>query len=182
MFKKIAIAAVIAASASLANAADYVSIDVDHVKSLQGYGESQAQYVRAGKEIAGIQYGLQSRTSVADSGGMYNSLELTAGKNFKAFTPFVGVGHDNGANGAKGQAYTYGLVGATAGTQVGPGFALVGAKTRMFSDETKRTKQTVLFGTYSYPVTKTVAVNLNLSKSYQSIKEDAYGLGLSFNF
>lgn len=182
MFKKITIAGLIAMSASLASAADYVSIDVDHVKSLQGYGNSQAQYIRAGKEIAGIQFGLQSRTSVANSGGMFNSLELTGGKTFGAFSPFTGIGHDNGANGAKGQAYTYGLVGVTTGKPIGPGFALVGAKTRTFSDEAKRTKQTVVFGTYSIPLTKTVAVNLNASKSYQDIRENAYGVGLSFNF
>ena len=36
-------------------AADYASIDVDHVKSNSGYASSQAQYVRLGKEVAGLQ-------------------------------------------------------------------------------------------------------------------------------
>ena len=44
------------------------------------------------------------------------------------------------------------------------------------------THQTVAFGTYSYPVAKGVAVNLNLSKSYQDIKENTYGLGVGFSF
>ena len=165
-----------------ATAADYVSIDVDHVQSKQGYQDSTVQYVRAGKMIGGIQAGLQSRTAVSAAGGMYNSLELTAGKAMGAITPFVGWGHDNGANGAKGGAYNYGLVGATTGLQAGPGFALVGVKTRVASTEASMTNQTVAFGTYSIPVAKGVAVNLNVSKSYQDIKENAYGLGVGFSF
>lgn len=163
-------------------AADYVSVDVDMVKDMAGGGQSTAQYVRAGKEIAGIQYGLQSRTAVAHTGGMLNSLELTAGKNLGAFTPFIGVGFDNGFNGARGADYQYGLVGATAGTKVGPGFALAGVKTRVGTTAATETKQTVVFGTYSIPVVKNVALNINASKSYQDIQENAYGLGLGFSF
>lgn len=180
MIKKIAIAT-FALAAGIASAADFVSVDVDHVKASNG-AASQAQYVRAGKEIGGIQYGLQSRTSVANEGGMFNSLELTAGKAIGGLTPFVGVGHDNGLNGAVKAGYTYGLVGATAGAQVGPGFALLGVKTRALSTEEVRTKQTVAFTTYSVPLTKTVAANINLSKSYQDIKEDAWGFGLTVKF
>ena len=163
-------------------AADYVSVDVDHVQSKQGYQDSTVQYIRAGKEINGIQAGLQSRTAVSASGGMYNSLELTAGKNIGAITPYVGWGHDNGANGAKGAAYNYGLVGVKTGFQAGPGFALVGVKTRVGSTEANMTNQTVAFGTYSIPVASKVSLNINASKSYQDIKENAWGLGLGFAF
>jgi len=163
-------------------AADYVSVDVDHVKSNQGYANSTVQYVRAGKEIGGIQAGLQSRTAVSGSGGMYNSLELTAGKAIGAITPFVGWGHDNGANGAKGTGYNYGLVGATTGFKAGPGFALIGVKTRVGSTEESMTNQTLAFGTYSIPVANKVSLNINASKSYQDIKENAWGLGLGFAF
>ena len=166
-------------------AADYVSVDVDQVRGLRGAGDSTAQYVRAGKGFGNYQVGLQSRTATLENGGMLNSLEVTAANNKvngAGITPFVGVGHDNGFNGAQGAAYTYGLVGATAGRPVGPGFALVGVKTRVGSDERVRTEQTVAFATYSIPVAKGVALNLNASKSYQSIKENAYGLGLGFSF
>ena len=166
-------------------AADYVSVDVDTVKGVSGGGDSTAQYVRAGKGFGAYQLGLQSRTAVVDGGGLLNSLEVTAANNkvgFAGVTPFVGVGYDNGFNGVKGAAYTYGLVGATTGFKAGPGFALLGAKTRVGSDEATRTKQTVAFATYSIPVAKGVAVNLNASKSYQDIKENAYGLGLGFSF
>jgi uncharacterized protein (DUF2141 family) len=179
--KKTAIATLVALSAA-AYAADYVTVDIDHVKSKQGYADSTAQYVRAGKEVGGIQLGLQSRTSVSSNGGMYNSLETTAGKSIGGFTPFVGVGFDNGANGAKNSDYRYSLIGATTGLPVGPGYALVGAKTRVSSTEANMTHQTVAFGTYSVPVAKGVAVNFNLSKSYQDIKENAYGLGVGFSF
>lgn len=171
--------------ASSAFAADYVSVDVDNVIGRQGQSNSQAQYVRAGKGFGNYQLGLQSRTATVDGGGMLNSLEATVANTkvgFAGVTPFVGVGHDNGFNGARGAAYTYGLVGATTGFKVGPGFALLGVKTRVGSDEATRTKQTVGFATYSVPVAKNLAVNLNASRSGQDIKEKAYGLGLTVSF
>ena len=180
MKKLLAIAALAVSFGAMS--AEYVSVDVDHVKSNQGYANSTVQYVRAGKEIGGIQAGLQSRTAVSGSGGLYNSLELTAGKAVGSITPFVGWGHDNGANGAKGAAYNYGLVGATTGFQAGPGFALVGVKTRVGSTEAAMTNQTLVFGTYSIPVANKVSLNFNASKSYQDIKENAYGLGLGIAF
>ena len=170
------------ATLGTAFAADYVSVDVDHIRSGQGYANSTAQYVRAGKEVAGLQLGVQSRTSVASSGGMYNSLETTVGKSIYGFTPFVGMGFDNGLNGAKNGDFRYTLAGVTTGVPVAGGYALGGIKTRLTSSEANMTHQTVAFGTYSYPVAKGVAVNLNVSKSYQDIKENAYGLGIGFNF
>jgi hypothetical protein len=70
----------------------------------------------------------------------------------------------------------------TTGTPVLGGYGLVGLKTRLTSSEANMTHQTVAFGTYSYPVLKGVAVNLNLSKSYQDIKENTWGLGVGFAF
>jgi len=95
--------------------------------------------------------------------------------------PFVGVGHDNGFNGGSGKYYQYGLVGATTGTKVGPGYALVGVKTRVNWDDANP-KQTVGFTTYMVPITKSVSLNLNASKSWQDVKENAVGLGLGFTF
>ena len=163
-------------------AADYVSVDVDHVQSKQGYADSTVQYVRAGKEVAGLQLGLQNRTSVSSAGGTYHSLETTVGKSIAGFTPFIGMGFDNGLNGAKNGDFRYTLAGVTTGTGIGPGYLLGGIKSRLNSTEATMTHQTVAFGTYSVPVTKGVAVNLNVSKSYQDIKENAWGLGLGFSF
>ena len=166
-------------------AADYVSIDVDNVQGRKGASDSTAQYVRAGKGFGNYQLGLQSRTATVEGGGLLNSFEATVANNkVSAFgvTPFVGVGYDNGFNGANGASYRYGLVGATYGLKAGPGYLLTGVKTRVGSSEDTRTKQTVTFATYSVPVTKSVAVNLNASRSSQDIKESAVGLGLAFNF
>ena len=51
------------AVSSSAFAVSYVSVDVDNVLGRNGSGDSTAQYIRAGKEIGGIQYGLQSRNA-----------------------------------------------------------------------------------------------------------------------
>ena len=165
-------------------AADFVSVDIDNVQGRHGAADSNAQYVRAGKTVGDYQFGLQSRTARFDDGLVVNSLETTVANskiNLAGITPFVGVGHDNGFN--RGQSFNYGLVGATYGVKAGPGFLLTGVKTRVGSTEDNgRTKQTVGFATYSYPVAKNTAVNFNVSRSGQDIKEQAVGLGLSVNF
>ena len=165
-------------------AADFVSVDVDNVQGRKGATDSTAQYVRAGKAIGDYQIGLQSRTARFDDGLVVNSLETTVANtklNVLGVTPFIGAGHDNGFN--RGQSFNYGLVGATYGRPVGPGFAFVGIKTRVGSTEdAARTKQTVGFATYSIPVAKNTSVNFNASRSGQDIKEKAFGLGVSVGF
>jgi len=179
--KKIVLTSLIALSLG-ASAADFVSVDVDHVRDATTKQISTAEYVRAGKEIAGLQFGLQERTGIYHNGaGTFTSLETTVGKSIGPVTPYVGYGYDNGVSGKPASKYDYGLVGANVGVKAGPGFALAGIKTRVNWNDANP-KQTVAFGTYSVPVTKGVAVNLNLSKSYQTITENAYGLGVSFNF
>ena len=159
-------------------AADYVSVAVDNVQGLKGGQDSTAQYVRFGKGFGDYQFNVQSRTAKFKDNTTGQSLEATvANKNVSAFgiTPFVGTGHDI-------TGYNYGLVGATAGAQVGPGYLLGGAKQRVGSTETAMTHQRVLFASYSVPVAKNVSVDLNGSKSYQTIKEAAWGLGVTFGF
>ena len=176
---------VLQSATTSAFAVDYVSVDVDNVLGRDGAGDSTAQYIRAGKEIGGIQYGLQGRTAtMKDNSGILSSVEVTAANNklnVAGVTPFVGVGHDFGGS-TLGSDYTYGLVGATAGAKIGPGFALAGVKTRVGSDEATRTKQTVTFASYSIPVAKNVAVNVGMSHSAQDIKEHGFSAGLTFGF
>ena len=180
--KKIAIATLMALTAVVSIAADYVSYDVDRVKDTTNKSISNAEYIRAGKEVAGLQLGLQGRTGIYQNGaGTFSSVETTVGKNIGAFTPYIGYGYDNGVSGKPASKYDYGLVGVTTGKAIGPGFALVGVKTRV-NWEDKNPKQTVAWATYSIPVTKGVAINLNASKSYQTITENAYGLGIGFSF
>lgn len=177
--KKTLIATILSLSAVSSFAASYVSVDVDNVSGRSGGADSTAQYLRAGKEIGGFQWNIQDRTARFTNGTVINSMELTAGKSLGLIEPFVGMGYDNGGRTAK--EFSYGLVGATAGAQVGPGFMLVGAKTRLVESKGDP-KQTVVFGTYSVPVTKKVALNLNVSQSNQTIKENAAGLGVKVNF
>ena len=179
--KKIVLTSLIALSLGT-SAADFVSVDVDHVRDATTKQISTAEYVRAGKEIAGLQLGLQSRTGIYHNGaGTFSSLETTVGKAIGPVTPYVGYGYDNGVSGKPASRYDYGLVGANFGVKAGPGFALAGVKTRV-NWTASNPKQTVAWGTYAIPVAKNVSIDLNVSKSYQTITENAYGLGVSFNF
>ena len=181
--KKIAIA-MLAALSFGAFAADYLEVAVDQVNGRKGGSDSTAQYVRAGKAFGDYQVGVQQRTAKFTDNSVGTSTEAyLSNSKVSAFgiTPFVGMGHDYGSG--SNQSYNYGLVGATAGMQVGPGFALVGVKARTGTTEIgTRTKQTLSFASYSVPVAKNVAVNLNASRSAQDIKEAAFGLGLSVGF
>lgn len=181
--KKI-LATVALAATTTAFAADYVSVSVDNVQGREGGSDSTAQYVRAGKAFGDLQMGFQGRTAKFTNGGLASSVEFTAAKNslnVLGITPFVGVGHDNGS--ATVNSYNYGLVGATYGLKAGPGFLLTGIKTRVGSTEDgPRTKQTVAFATYSYPLAKNLSLDINASRSEETIKENAYGLGLTVRF
>jgi hypothetical protein len=184
--KKFAIAMLTALSFG-AFAADFVSVSVEHVTDRSNSAKSTVEYVRAGKEINGLQYGLQSRSARSNDGtGLFSSLEGTVGKNYGVaglnVSPFVGAGRDLSKNGAS-EPYTYGVVGATAGKPMFGGYMLAGVKTRAGSTESgSRTKQTLTFAEYAYPVTKTLAVTAGVTRSTQDIKERAFALGVSVGF
>ena len=180
--KKLLVATLVALSFG-AQAANFVQVEQEHVTGRKGADNSEVSYVRFGKDIGDYGLGVQSRTARFGAGGTASSLEVTgSNKNVSAFgiTPFVGVGHDFGGS-TVGSDYTYGLVGATAGKQIGPGYAYVGAKTRVRASTTDP-KQTVGFAGYSVPVAKNMAVNVGLSRSGQDIKEKGVSVGLSFGF
>ena len=154
----------------------------DSVSGRKGQGDSAATYLRAGKDIGDYTLGLQSRTARFDGGGIANSLEVTVANSkvsVLGITPFVGVGHDFG--GTK-SGFNYGLVGASTGAKIGPGFAYAGAKTRVMRQNDTDPKQTVTFVGYSLPVTKDVALNVGASRSGGDIKERGISAGLSFGF
>ena len=92
---------------------------------------------------------------------------------------FGGVGHDNGFNGK--DSFQYGLVGVSTGMKMGKVFGYAGVKTRVNWDSANP-KQTVAFAGASLPVTKQVALSAGYSKSFQDIKESAWGLGVRVNF
>lgn len=179
--KKLAIAAAIAAASTLAQAANFVSVDMDRVTDTKSKVQSTAQIVRAGYDAGGLNYGLQVRTATFENSGMLNSVEGTVGKSFGSFTAFGGVGHDNGFNGALGKDYQYGLVGVSAGRPIGPVYGFAGVKTRVnFQDNTPN--QTVGFAGVSYPLTKAISASLSVSASREDIKENAVGFGLRVGF
>lgn len=182
--KKTLLAIATALLATTASAANFVSVDVDRVEDSKG-AVSQAQYFRAGKDMAGLNLGLQVRTAVFDKGGMLNSVEGTVGRDFKlggqGFNGFVGLGHDNAFNGAAGKSFQYGLVGVSTGAKMGPVWGFGGVKTRVNWDSANP-KQTVGFAGVSYPVAKDVSVGLSASKSWGDIKETAYGVGVRVAF
>lgn len=179
--KKLAIASVLAMVFGTASAADFVSLEVDAVRDAVTKSHSNAQYLRAGKDVGGVELGLAARTQVWKQGGMANSVEGTLGKQVSILNVFGGLGYDNGMNGAKNGSFEYGLVGATTGMKLGPTYTFVGAKTRLNWDSANP-KQTVAFGGVNLPLNKTYSVELDLSKSYQTIKENAVGVSLRVAF
>lgn len=160
--------------------AGWISYDLDHVKAdAKGASDSQAHYIRAGGEVAGLSTMMQARSASFDKGGLVHSVELTAGKQMGFISPFVGVGHDLGFNGSK--SFQYGLIGASTGMPLGKLFAYAGAKTRVNWDD-NNPKQTVTFVGVSMPITKQLSANVGASKSTQDIKETAVGAGFRITF
>lgn len=177
--KKTLLALGLAALTMSATAANYVSVDVDRVKDDKTGVISNAQYVRAGVDHAGLNLGLQVRTATFDGGGMVNSMEGTIGKQMGPVNVFGGLGHDNGFNG--GRSFQYGLVGASTGMPLGPVYGFAGVKTRVNWDDANPA-QTVAFAGISRNLTKAASVSVGVSKSYQDIKETAYGMGIRVSF
>jgi len=174
--KKVLVA-LAAVSALSAIAGDYVSLSVENDKSRVDRSNAVVETVRANKDIgAGFNIAIQDRTQVENAGGMFNSVEGTVG--YQVVSPlnvYLGAGRDQGLNGGKDQAYNYGLVGFTAGVPVGPTYAFAGAKTHANWDK-DAPKQTVAYAGVSLPVTKTFAVEVGGSASFQDIKDKAYGI------
>lgn len=180
--KKLLIALSLAGTLGTSHAANFVSFDIDQVEDNKNGAKSTAQYFRAGKDVAGLNLGVQVRTAVFDKGGMLNSVEGTVGKDFiKGVHTFAGIGYDNGFNGKVDGSFTYGLVGASTGVKLGPLWGFAGAKTRVNWDS-DNPKQTVAFAGVSMPVTKELSINAGVSRSYQTINENAYGVGVRFSY
>lgn len=179
--KKLVIASVMTLAAGVASAADFASLEVDSVRDVVTKGHSNAQYLRAGKDVAGLELGLTARTQTWATGGMANSMEATVGKQVSFVNVFGGAGYDNGMNGAHGKDFQYGLVGVSTGLKLGPVYGFTGAKTRL-NFETHTPKQTLVFTGVSYPLTKTFSAEVSASRSYQDIKENAVGVALRVNY
>lgn len=180
--KKLLLALSLASAFGTAQAANFVSFDIDQVKDTRSKAESTAQYFRAGKDVAGVNLGVQVRTAVFDKGGMLNSVETTVGKDIiKGINTFAGIGYDNGFNGKVNGDFTYGLVGASTGAPIGSMWGYAGAKTRVNWDD-NNPKQTVAFAGVSYPIAKHSSVSVGISRSWQDITEKAVSVGLRLSY
>lgn len=180
--KKLLLALSLTASIGVAQAANFVSFDLEQVKNVDSKEKSSAQVVRAGKDMFDLNFGLEARNQVMDKGGMFNRVEVTAGKKLlKHFDTFVGFGHDNGFNGAKHGSFQYAVVGTGLSHKVGPFTGTVGVKTRL-NWESDNPKQTLGFVGLALPVNKAVSVNAGFNKSFQDIKEESWNVGVKFAF
>jgi hypothetical protein len=166
---------------NVVSAADYVSVGLSNSKDVITGKYSDVQYIRAGKEINGLQYDLQSRVALSSDKGMFNSIDVTVGKSISNITPFIGVGKTESMTSTGLKDYKYGVVGAKTAISFGPGTASFGLKTR-FLNTAINTDETILYTSYSVPLTNTVSLGLNLSKTYQDIKKEEVGINLNIKF
>ena len=179
ILKKTIIALTLGTLMGVASAA-VVSYESDRVKDDKTHAEYTAKYLRVNGTMEGLDLGVQARTAVlAKNAGMMNSLELTAGSKVGPVAVFGGVGFDNGLNGVN--PFQYGLVGASTGMKFGVVNTFAGVKTRVNWDSANP-KQTVMFAGANMPLVKGLALEAGVSKSYQTIKETAWGLGVSAKF
>lgn len=180
--KKLLLAVSLFASVGVAQAANFVSFDLEQVKNQDSKEKSTAQVLRAGKDMFGLNFGLEARNQVMDNGGMFNRVEVTAGKKLlKHFDTFVGFGHDSGFNGAPHGSFQYAVVGTGLSHKVGPFVGSAGVKTRLNWDS-DNPKQTVGFVGLALPVKNNFTVNAGFSKSVQDIKENSWNVGLRLAF
>jgi len=167
---------------SMLTMAQTVGVDVDRVynRQLKIYGD--AHWMRVNATVDGVNYGLLNRTTKYDTGlGLWNNLEGSVGKTLGAFTPFVAAGYDDGRNGGINKAFWYTRVGVGTGFAMGPGRLNLSVNTRV-NFEQSDPKQSIVSVVYSVPVSDKVSVSLRVINSYQTIKEDYRGVGLTYRF
>jgi hypothetical protein len=172
---------------SLFSTAQSVGVDHDRVYNRQLKINGDAQWLRVNHTVDGINYGVLSRQTKYDTGlGLWTNLEGSVGKTFDIGLPFkvssfVAAGYDAGRNGAVNASFWYTRVGVGTGFPVGPGRLNLGVNTRL-NFEPSDPKQSVVSAVYSVPVTEKLSVSLRVINSYQTIKEDYRGIGLTYRF
>jgi hypothetical protein len=194
---------------SLLSTAGTIGVDVDYVYNKAGDVGGTAHILRWNDTIDGINYGLSNRTvrygsnpnsdvpsaklKSADGWGMWNNFEGSVGKTFKitdsfALSPFVGLGYDDGQNGAVGTAYGYGRIGVSTGFQIGPGRWNT-TLTRRVNYEPGHLEHSMWLNNYSIPLNDRISVNLRISRGWQDklgivpkTYEDYKGIGFTYKF
>jgi len=179
--KKTLLATALLASVVSASAAGFVELAVDNGRVTPSSFNNTSQIIRAGKDYAGLNFGVQVKTMVIDTGGLKNDVQLQVGKQFGALRPFVGVGHDNGTNGMVGKDFNYGFVGVTTGTRVGA-FNVGGIIKSRVNYEKTSPEQTAIGVSVGYPLNKDFEVRASLGQSFRDIKEKSTGVSLIARF
>jgi hypothetical protein len=179
--KKTLFATALLASAVSASAAGFVELAIDNSHATPAAFNNTAQVIRAGKDYAGLNFGVQVKTMTINTGGLKNDVQLSVGKQFGAFKPFVGLGHDNGTNGMLGKEIDYGFVGVSTGTRIA-GLNVGGVVKSRVNYEKNRPEQTVVGIAVGYPLNKDFELRANFGQSFRDIKEKTAGVSLVAKF
>lgn len=194
---------------SLFAMAGTIGVDQDHVYNKAADVGGQAHILRWSDTIDGIDYGLSNRVTTYGSNpnssvnssklksssgwGMWSTFEGSVGKSYAinstlTLRPYVGMGYDDGQNGAVGTGYWYGRVGVAAGVKIGPGRWNT-AITRRVNHESGHLEQTMWLNNYSIPINDKFSVNLRASRGWQDALgvvpktyEDYTGIGITYKF
>ena len=194
---------------SLFSTAGTVGVDVDHVRNAAGQVSGMAHILRWNDTVDGINYGLSNRTVTygsnpsspvpsaklrsADVWGMWNKFEGSVGKTYDIglpfkVSPFVGLGYDDGQNGAVGTGYGYGRVGISTGIPIGPGRWNTTLTTRV-NYESNHLNHTMWLNNYTIPLNDKFSVSVRVSRGWQNTigivpktTEDYRGIGITYKF
>jgi hypothetical protein len=182
--KKILTAIALVASISTAGAANFVELAYENVNATPSTKDGAAQTIRVGKDVGGLNLGLQAKSRTIDTGGIKSSLEANLGKEFKlsgiVVRPFAGIGHDYGT-GTTASSFDYGVVGIGAGAKINVFTVGASVKHRVNWDSVAP-EQTAIGAFVGYPITKDFEARLNVGQSYRDIKEKTIGASLVARF
>lgn len=159
-----------------AQAANFASVDVENVEDRVTKAKSTVEYFRFGKNVGGFQLDVQARNSRTATGSLGQSLEVGTSTGVGPLFVGAGIGHDFGI-----RQYNYGYVLGGLSQKVGPVLATGGVKYRTGFDAANPS-QTLVFAGVGYPLSKDVSVQAGMTRSFVDIKENAYNVGLRFNY
>jgi len=182
--KKILTTLALIVSISSASAANFIEFAYDNVHADPSSKDGAAQTIRIGKDVGGVNLGLQAKSRTVEAGGIKSSVEANVGKEFNlsgiVVKPFAGIGHDDGT-GKTSTGFEYGLVGIAAGTKINVFNVGASIKQRINWDSVAP-EQTVVGAFVGYPITKDFETRINLGQSFRDIKEKSIGVALVAKF
>lgn len=172
----VALAVMLGAVSSFAGGSS--SVTFESVTDRVTKEKTDVQYYRMSNDLGnGLSFNVQARNGRAVSTGAL-SQSLEGGLSSSVGPVFVGagLGHDFGV-----KEYNYGYVIGGVAAPVGPVVANAGIKYSAGLTGSNPSS-TLVFAGVSYPVTKTVAVEGGLTRSYRDFKENALNVGIKFNY